>query len=67
MKISELEAILKELKEKHGDLEVVHFEKDDDRDVGIDDLRQCTYTPNVDNDYYDMRKDTSNKEVILIY
>ena len=67
MKISELISHLEKLKNKHGDLEVAHFEKDLDGDIGVDDIRKCQYEPNIPDDYLDMRSDSSNKEVILIY
>lgn len=67
MNITEMIAQLEDLKEKHGDLEVVHFEKDHDGDIGIDKIRTCIYEAHISEDYYDMRPDQSCKEVILIY
>lgn len=67
MKATELISKLQFLIENYGDLEVVHFIKDPDLDVGIDIIRNCNYEPSIDIDYYDMRKDRSNIKVFSIY
>lgn len=67
MKATELIEQLKALINEYGDLECVHFEKDTDGDVCIDVIRTCQREECMSENYFDMRKNTENKEVILIY